>query len=334
MQSQQNLKRGLCRTASLGVFLLWPFCAHAFDLSPNVSRVVSDPAYLPKGGQLFGSTEYSDGITNSNANNAAGVQTSTTNTISNAVSQVFEFGITDDFTLRAADAYQWPTSDTTAADGLITETGSNGFVDPTFGIIWRVLDEQDHFFNWDLVGSYAPNFLNAQSADPTQDGTVARGGDTAVFGTALSYKGEDFTLYLEGTASYLADRSILNPSNNITTDYDASWQYNFSLLTQTRFSKKWSINLGLTQVDIDSANGSFVNNSGNTISVNSRPGDVTNFTAALNLQFAPNRFVMSVIYNYDFYGNGAFTNFNQPNSSNTTTNKGESVYSLEFRYVF
>lgn len=331
---KNDFKYRLCQTLLGFSLILLPLRANAFDLSPNVSRVVSDPSYLPKGGQLFGSTEYSSGNINFNTNDATGTQTSTTNSISDAVSQIFEFGLTDDFTLKVADAYQWPTSTSTFADGSITITNSNGFVDPSFGIIWRVLDEQDHFFNWDLLGSYAPNFINAQSADPTQDGTVARGGDTATFGTALSYKGQDFTLYLEGTATYLNNRSILNPNNNITTDYNSSWQYNFYVLTQTRVTDKWSVNLGLTQVFIDSANGSFVANNGNLFTVNSQSGDVTSFTTALNLQFAPNRFVMSIIYIYDFYANGAFTNFTSPNNSTTTTDKGESVYGLEFRYVF
>jgi hypothetical protein len=302
-------------------------------LSPNVSRVVSDPAYLPKGGQLFGSTEYSNGITNFNSNDAAGTPASTTNSISNSVSQVCEFGLTDDFTLRAGDSYQWSTSNATASDGAISITSSNGFVDPSFGAIWRVLDELEHFFNWDLMGSYAPNFLNAQSADPTQNGTVARGGDSTSFGTALSYKGEDFTLYLSGTATYLNNRSILNPSSNITVDYNSSWQYAFSVVTQTRFTNKWSVNLGLSRVYIDNISGSFTANNGSVFNIGDQPGDVTTFIAALNLQFAPGRFVMSIIYNYDFINNGAFTNFTLPNNNTTTTDKSQSVYGLEFRYV-
>jgi hypothetical protein len=314
-------------------FIFLPFNAHAFDLSPNVSRVVSDPSYLPSGGQLFGSTEYSDSVINFNTNDTSGAQTSTTNTISDTVNQVLEFGLTGDFTLRIADSYQWSTSTSTAADGSISITNSEGFVDPSFGIIWRVLDEQEHFFNWDLTGSYAPNFINAQSADPTQNGTVARGGDTASFGTALSYKGEDFTLYLSGSATYLDNRSILNPGSNITVDYNSSWQYAFSLLTQTRVTDKWSVNLGLSRVYIDNINGSFTTSNGALFTIGDQPGDVTTFIAALNLQFAPNRFVMSIIYNYDSFDNGAFTNVTLPNNSTTTTGKGESVYGLEFRYV-
>jgi hypothetical protein len=333
MKTWHRFKESLYRCGLGFTLILLPLGAHAFDLSPNVSRVVSDPSYLPSGGQFSGSTEYSDSVINFNTNDASGTQTSTTNTISDAVSQVWEFGLTGDFTLRFADAYQWSTPTSTAADGSISITNYEGFVDPSFGIIWRVLDEQEHFFNWDLTAAYAPNFLNAQSADPTQNGTVARGGDTASFGTALSYKGEDFTLYLSGTATCLDNRSILNPGSNITVDYNSSWQYTFSVLTQTRVTNKWSVNLGLSRLYIDNISGSFTTNNGTLFIIGDQPGDVTTFIAALNLQFAPNRFVMSIIYNYDFFDNGAFTNVTLPNNSTTTTDKGESVYGLEFRYV-
>ncbi len=331
---KNHFKHRFTRCALGWIFILLPLAAHAFDLSPNVSRVVSDPSYLPSGGQLFGSTEYSNANINFNTNDAGGAETSMTNTISNAVSQVFEFGLTGDFTLRVADAYQWSTTNGTNADGSISITNSEGFVDPSFGIIWRVLDEQDHFFNWDLTGSYAPNFINAQSADPTENGTVARGGNTASFGTALSYKGEDFTLYLQGTATYLNDRSISNQASDITIDYNSSWQYAFSVLTQTRVAKKWSVNLGLSRTYIDNISGSFTTGNGTLFTIGDQPGNVTTFISSLNLQFAPNRFVMSILYDYDFFDNGTFTNFTLPNNSTTTTNKGENVYGLEFRYVF
>ncbi len=300
MKTPYDFKRDLSRTAFGLALVLLPFGANAFNFSLDASRVVSDPAYLPLAGQLFGSSEYSNGLTNLNTNNAAGTRTSSTNTISNAVSQVFDFGLTDDFTLRVADAYQWSTATSTLTDGAILTANSTGFIDPSFGAVWRVLDQKQHAFNWDLMGSYSPNFINAQSADPTQDGTVARGGDAASFGTALSLKTKSFTVYLDGAATYLNDRSILNPNNNITTDYNSSWQYVFSVLTQTRFRKEWSVNLGLTEIVVNDVNGSFVNNIGNVISVNSQPGNVMDFNAALNLQLAPHRFVMSIIYNHDF----------------------------------
>ena len=334
MKTQHYFKRVLYPTAALVALFLLPIGAQAFDLSPNVSRVISDPSFLPLAGQLFTSTEYSYGNTSSNTNNYLNTLESSNNTISNVITQDFSFSFTDDFTLRVTDSYEWLNSSTTNTSGDNTVTDSNGLVDPTFGVTWRFLDESQHLINWDLIGAYAPNLIEAESASADEIGTVARGGNTEMLGTALSYKSQDFTLYLEGTMTYLDNRSVLNPSNSITTNYNSSWQYYLDVSTQTRFNNQWSVNLALSQTFSDNVNASYTNGGGTLIAYTRVPGGVTDLIGALNFQAVPDKFVVSAIYNHNFYNIGSTIYATVPTSDTTTFNRGEDVFSGELRCLF
>ncbi len=334
MKTPHNLKRDLYQIAAGIVLFLLPIGVQAFDFTPDASRVVSDPSYLPLGGQLYGSTEYTYGNTGSNTDNSLGALKSSNSTLSNTVNQALEYGLTSDFALRVSDSYEWPSSTTSYPDGTIMVTHSDGFIDPTFEAIWRALDQKDHAMNWDLLVTYAPNLFNAQSADPTENGTVARGGDTETFGTAISQKLKDFTFYFEGTMTYLDNRSVFNPGNNITTNYDPSWQYYIDASTQMRFSRQWSLNLSYSETFNDNVSASYVNSRGNLISSISQPGEVFVFTAALNFHAVPNRCVLSFIYNHYFYDGVSYTNDTVPSNSTFTNGKGEDVFNGELRYVF
>jgi hypothetical protein len=319
----------------LGLALaLLPMGADALDFSPNPSRVVSDPAYLPLQGQVYGSTEYSFGQITSNTLDNLGAPEFATSTVSNTVIQVLEVGMTDDLTFRVSDTYGWIDSTNNAPSGASTVTHSDGFSDPIFGAIWRVMDEKDRPFNLDLMDSFAPNLFDAKSASDDLDGTIARGGATATLGTALSYETTAFTVYLQGTATYLGTRTILNQNTNITTNYDSSWQSLLSLSTQTRFADRWSLNAGLSRTFNGSVNASFNNNKGVLVGFTNEPGDLSTLTGALNYQVTPGQFVASLIYSHNFYDNGGTTNFNFPNSDTTTTDKNQDVFSAELRYVF
>src|SRR5579872_318494 len=188
---KSHFKRGFSQIVAGIVFSLLPLGAMAFNFKPDTFRVVSDPAYLPLGGQLFGSSEYTYAMTGSNTDNSLGNLKSANQTLSNTITQLWEFGLTSDFTLRASDSYVGSTSTTSPPNGTQTTTHSEGFNDPTFSVIWRALDQQDHPLNWDFQAAYAPNLFNAQSADASESGTVARGGDTEAFGTALSQQTTD-----------------------------------------------------------------------------------------------------------------------------------------------
>ncbi len=334
MKKKYPLKAGFYPTAAGIALFLLPLGARAFDFSPDASRVLSDPAYMPLGCQVFGDTEYSYANTSSTTDNLVGTLKSSNSTLSSTVNQVLEYGLTSEIELRVTDSYEWLSSTNSYPNGGITVTYSDGFIDPTFTALFRVADQQDHPLSWDLLASYAPNLLNAQSADPAVNGTVARGGATATFGTAISQKTRAFTFYLEGTTTYLDSRAILNPSNNITTSYDPSWQFFIEVSTQTRFSAQWSLNLTYAETFNGDVNTSYVDSRGAAVNSISQSGQVQEFTAALNYHIVPNRFVISLIYNHYSYNGVSNTNQTIPADSTQTDEKDQDVLNGELRYVF
>jgi hypothetical protein len=334
MKIKNKLPRGL-NPFALGLVLLFlPMAAGAFDFTLDNSREISDPSYLPLGGQLFGSTEYTNGNPGSNTNNSTGAPMAANSSQSNLFNQVFEFGFTDDFTFHVGDSFEWVTSTNTPAGGASTNFNFYGFEDPTFRATWRFMDQSESNFNWDLIGSYSPNLFTSQSASSTQNGTVARGGNSELLGTAFSQKMRSFTYYLEATMTYLDNRTSLDPTGTYTSTFNSSWQYELSLLTQTRFTDQWSLNLNLSHTFFDNVNASIANMANPPSSTTNQQGDVTEFTSALNWQAIPDRCVLSFIYSHDFDNDSAYINNTHPANSTTTTNRVDDIFSGELRYVF
>jgi hypothetical protein len=334
MKIKNGFGRDLYRTALGLAFILLPIGAMALDFTPDASRVVSDPAYLPLGAQVFGSTEYTYSETNSNTNNHLGALLTANNTAATSIDQLLEYGITDDLTLRLSGFFQLLASTTVPPSAPTTLATSDGLGDPTFEVLWRPLDQKEHPFNWDLVASYTTNLINAESASSESNGTVARGGFMSALRTALSYKTKGFTVYGEFSAAYLGDRTSLNQTSDLTITYDSSWQYALYLTTQTRFAAQWSLNAGVSLTYSDNADASFVNANGKLFDFTYQPGGQATLIGALNYQVTPGRFVASLIYSHDFYGNGGNTFPAFPNSDTTLTGRNTDLYGAEVRYVF
>ncbi len=334
MKKPRPFKHVLYPTAAGIALFLLPLGARAFDFSPDASRVLSDPAYMPLQGQVFGSTEYTYGNTGSTTENPVGALKFSTTTLSNTANQTLGYGLTSEIELRVTDSYEWPSTTNSFPTGTVTVTHSDGFIDPTFTALFRMVDQQDHPISWDLQASYSPNLVNAQSADPVENGTVGRGGASGTLGTAISQETRDFTFYLQATATYLDNRSIFNPANNITTSYNPSWQYLINVATQTRFGAQWSLNLNYAETFNNGVNTSFVNGAGNTINSLNQSGQTQEFTAGLNFHVVPNRFVLSLIYNHYFYNGVSNINQTLPANSTQTDEKDQDVLNGELRYVF
>lgn len=314
--------------------LLLPLGAWALDLSPDASRVLSDPTYLPLGGQFFGSTEYSYNQVNSNTDNYQGKMTASTSVKTTTLTQVLDFGLTDDLTLRASGFYQLNGTNSQDPSGVSTLTSSYGMSDPTIALVCRVLDEKGAPFNWDLKASYTPDLINAESASADLSGSVARGGSTAAFGTALSYKGKDFTLYLVGDGTYLDEKDVLNQNNGITTSYQPSWVYSLDATTQTRFAEGLSLNAGVSMTFNQSVNASYVNAANKVIDFTNQPSDITYLILALNYQVTPGKLAASLLYSHDFYGQSGNTYLSKPQLDNTIVDRYNDLVGAELRYVF
>ncbi len=111
----------------VGAIVLLPLMARAFDFAPDASRILSDPSFLPVGGQLFGSTQFNISQLSYNNSNYLGTPQVSNSTETTTLNQLFEYGVTDDLCLRVSDLYQVQGATNNYASAASTVTTSTGF---------------------------------------------------------------------------------------------------------------------------------------------------------------------------------------------------------------
>ncbi|HTB23706.1 MAG TPA: hypothetical protein VK914_13500 [bacterium] len=283
----------------------------------------------------MGTSSYVNADTNEGTENYLSHTRDTRVISSNQWAQTFSFGLTDDLALRLGDTLVLQEDTTTPVNGPSETTYSQGPVDPTVGATWRVVDEDEGYdaqghFNWDWILSYSPNLFEDQAASPTEDGTNGRGGESASLGTALSWVSPDFTLYWEYLANYLGERDTTN-ADGTTTDYGSYVQNSFGLNTQTRFTRRFSLNAGVTGY----WNGGYTGQNQNTgAGFVVGGGNEIAFNAALNFHFVPRVLVGSLTYANDVYSNRSYAYPANPTNSTTTVNEDVNVFGVRLEYLF
>ncbi len=306
------------------------FSAHAIDFTPDPSRVLSDPLYMPSRHELYGTTFYQYGKMNGDVNNVNGTPNKSYSTSANTFGQTLEYGLTNRFALTFTDSYISRTTDNDPASGATFSTSANGFTDPGFGFMWRVLDQKTKPFNLDILAVYSPDWVDARTASVTTDGSVANGGSQASGTVAIGYKTRDFTIRGAATAVYVGSRNTLNITNNQTSNTSSVRDYQLAVSTQTRLNEKFSFNAGIGE----NFNNSYDSTNQTTLLTNTnRPGDVTNLNAALNYTVVPNRLVFGLTYQYNIYAD-SITQFPNPANNISTTNEDENIFGVRLQYVF
>ena len=236
--------------ALVSTIALLPLHAHAQSnpqapFEPVDSRIISDPFYLPLKGQVYGATVYT--LNRPQGDNVkAGVQTASFHSSNNLIDQTLAYGATRNLTIRVAMSYGSNVRDSTAAaTGDVTTGNAHGFNDPTLSATYRLLDERHSPMILDLTGSYSPDLIDATASGGGHDGNVARGGPTAGFSLALGREMRAFTIAVTGGGTSVGRQTTQLLSNGTFTEADSHWNYDLSLMTQTRFSDRLSLNAGV-----------------------------------------------------------------------------------------
>ena len=311
--------------------LMIPLSAHGEDFAPDASRIVSDPTYLPLQGQIFGSTDYQWRTTTQDVFNAAGTLTKSQRLDSNPLSQAFEYGVTDDFTLRFNMGYDpSATTKTTLADGTTSSRINLGWTDPNFGFTYRVLDQRSNPVSFDLRGSYSPDVFGAKSATVTQDGSVALGAQSFDLGASLGRETRFFTIAAMFDALNVGHRSIENPLNGANVDINSLWTYSLRIATQTRLTDRFSFNAGAGYTLGHDAD---LFNEASDTAYASHVGATANLNAALNYQFVPNIVVGSLEFQHNFSGGRNNIYAVMPASDWQIHNQSGDVLGVRLRYV-
>ncbi len=304
--------------------------AHALDFTPDASRELSDPAYLPLQDQFVSTTSLSLTRTRDEVYDYLGALKNSNTVRSTVFTQTFADGITDDLTLRLTTAYGHTKSTSNPPGGTPSSTFSHGLDDPVVGLTWRALDQKEHAVNWDLIASYAPDLVQAIAATPTQVGSVARGGQATTVETAVSYKTRDFTLYVDGGATYLSTRT-LSDNINIATTYTPYWQYFLGLNTQTRLSETIAIDAGVSGTYSSKYQGAIP---GTVVAFDVKAGSQAAVHVALAYNVTPNKLAATFTFSHSIYASTSVDFATQPALSTTTRNRKANALDARLQYLF
>jgi hypothetical protein len=310
--------------------LLFPLQASALDFTPDATRILTDPNYLPLTGQIYGFTGYSHTWTDQDTFNYLGAQTASVHINADAIDQYLAYGITDDFTLQADMRYE---PDATRKVDLVGGTAqtydSSGFSDPTFGATYRVLDQAANPVNLDLFATYTPDLIDAKVATADESGSLSSGGQAGSVGAAIGQEMRDFSIRGSMSAVFNGSRKAIDLADNSAVRTDAVTNYVASLQTQTRLTDRFSVNAGFTYTFDNNQN---VTNTANGITHVSAPGDIASLGLALNYHLVPNTAVIGLTYGYDSYSDGKNT-FAVPTQDTQIKNKSDNVVGVRLSYV-
>jgi hypothetical protein len=283
---------------SAAAALMFPLAAAAYDFTPITDRILSDPAFLPLRGQVYGESSYDYSDTQSQNFNAGGANLSSTGRSLNTLRQTLAFGVTDRLSFDVSEAYGFSGNGTITTPGGVRSNGQSGWEDPSFGLTYRLIDQKEQPFILDFFGHYSPDAFSSRVAIDGQDATVARGGDSADFGLAIARETRFFTIRGSVTANYYGSStqqtaSFVRGFAN-TSSY---WAPSLGLQTQTRLTDRLSANV----------NASYTFNGSPTVS-NNLPylfhtediGDTADVGVSLNYHLIPNKLVGSVNYIHTF----------------------------------
>jgi hypothetical protein len=276
--------------AALSLSFALPASAQQYAPAPIPFRMLSDPAYLPVQNQWFGSSAFSISESDGDVYNAAGDKTATRKGWEDEITQVLEYGITNDIAVRIADTYvPYDKTKNEFTGGGFADNDRNGFADPSAGLTWRAMDQANsNSMNLDLIGDYKTNLISANT------GNVARGGEGGDFGLAVSRVMPNFTIYGQALAEWYGDSSELDTSNKNFTRTGSYWDYLLNLQTQTRLGDRFSVNAGAGYVF---ANNARVADLTSGVDHTTQIGDGWRLNAALNYLVQPN-IVASLTYDY------------------------------------
>ena len=322
--------RRLSGFAAGAAFAFLPLTAFAQDLTPDSTRYLSDPNFLPYTGQIYGYSAYGHTWTNGDTFNNLSDKTSSFRVNTDTLSQFLSYGITDDLEVNGAVRYD-PDSqrEIDYGNGTRATLNSSGFTDPSFGVVWRALDEGPSPVDFDLFGSYTPNLIDSNSSTINADGTVARGGASGTAGAALGYVTQQFSIRGAFNANIFGASSSFDPGNGDTYQTQGFNDYVVSLATQTRLDPLFSINAGIDHTFASNTNAL---NAANGIVHTTQPGDNTALHAALNYNLVPEQAVIAATYTHNFYDNSQSV-FANPALDTSTRSKSGNVLGMQLSYL-
>ena len=298
----------------VGVAIVWPLAASAIDFTPDTTRYLSDPSFLPLQGQLDSITTYSHATRNLDWQPVRGIVNEHYSADTNNYVQGISYGITDRLSVSGSGSYSAETAHTTfpffPAQYTIV---AKQFDNPAFALTYRAIQQTESSVSVDLQASFAPPIVaNAPGS-----------GSVAMF---VSRELRSLTIQGEIGGSYTGSYETGYTVSGLPTSITGQAGYFLAARSQLRLTPQWAINGGvvyskyLHDTVSSVAFGSYVDTPGS---------NVTPYFAVV-YQIVPNKVDVSVEYDHDFIGDD-----NHRGSSNGNwINQSRNLYAAHLRLLF
>jgi hypothetical protein len=250
---------------------------------------------------------------------------------SSRFSQRIDYGITDDLSVELGISYlpfdkvnRYP-----AAGGTIVRK-SSGFTDPAIGMTWRAIEQGDSPVNFDIFGSYSPDWLGATAATGLSAGTEGRGGQEGEAGVTLSHVMPMFTIFGSAAANFIGRRDVFDPATGTSAVRGSATRWTVALDTQTRLNDVLSFNAGIGET--------FGHDRTTIIGPTSiehlgDPGNRTELHFAANYSFIPQSLIGSLTYTHAFDGTTRDVFPATPADDNSTRGHQENFWGARLSYA-
>jgi hypothetical protein len=312
---------------SLAVLLLatWLHPAWAMDWTPDTTRYLGDPSFLPLGGQVYGTFTYTYS-TNRYDYTAGGpvAPVNSWNKQENSYLPSLSYGITDDVSvsadlgwgnIRSQDNYFFKglflgpivlLSPTQGHLSLLSVGPSN----PNFALTWRAIDQRSAPVNVDLRADYAPDIFPAREPGPDSTGTLALGGQSGALEASISRETRFLTARGYIGFGYEGQRDIGQPGGQTVLHLDAHPDFALGLQTQARLTPWLALNLGVEAQQATDFGQHYSPGPGFSETV--RPGGAITPYAGLVVPLLDNHLAVEFLYQHEFIGNETITSAELP----------------------
>jgi len=238
MHFKNKKLRSSIQVAALALLATFPTVGHAVDLTvdltPDTTRYLSDPSFLPLQGQIYSETIYTHTDRSNDLLFTGEPFKEHFSTSTDEGEQMFRYGVTDRLTLNASGSYSSIDQHTSASFASMS-LGSNSshnsdFNNPSFGATYRVIEQTDSPVSFDVTGSYSPSAVDQSS----QSGSV---------NLFLNRETRFVTIQGEIGATYIDQYGGRNTP--FITDHNGYWNYFAGVRSQIRLTDQFSINSGV-----------------------------------------------------------------------------------------
>lgn len=324
---------GICAGFLGSAALLWAATpGYALDFTPDTTRYLSDPSFLPSHGQWEGATKYDFSHSAGDWIDANGMKELAFRRNSSEVGQLIGFGLTDDLRLSVRSAYAFTSRLKDSYVWGATSTGrSDGFFDPTFAVTYRAIDQGASPVSLDVSVDYMPDMLAAKAPSTLRSGTVASGG--SAFGAGAYVNREMKSLTLQGfiRLRHQMPRKIENLSDNSPTSLTPLTDFSFGVNTQTRLNDQFSMDVGASYMV---AGTDTVTNALRGTSFKDELGNSISTYLAMNYHIIANKLVARLEYDHAFVNDEIHSAPIPTYSGGKWENQGGNTYTVSLLYAF